>query len=167
MERSRSASMSRRLRRKRHPGPRRTAMGRLACFVVLASQVAACGGGEKADEPLPAAPAPLTLQSSAFAPGAPIPERYTCDGAGDAPPLSWSGVPKRARELTLVVEDPDADRFVHWTVLRIAPYTMGLDEGHAPAGAVETDNSTGKRGWTPPCPPEDDEPHHYVFAVYA
>jgi Raf kinase inhibitor-like YbhB/YbcL family protein len=36
-----------------------------------------------------------------------------------------------------------------------------------PGGAVETDNSFGKRGWAGPCPPEGDEPHRYVFALYA
>ena len=28
-------------------------------------------------------------------------------------------------------------------------------------------NSAGKTGWTPPCPPEGDDPHHYVFTLYA
>jgi phosphatidylethanolamine-binding protein (PEBP) family uncharacterized protein len=32
---------------------------------------------------------------------------------------------------------------------------------------VETENSFGERGWGGPCPPEGDEPHRYVFALYA
>jgi phosphatidylethanolamine-binding protein (PEBP) family uncharacterized protein len=32
---------------------------------------------------------------------------------------------------------------------------------------IETENSFGDRGWGGPCPPEDDDPHRYVFAVYA
>jgi Raf kinase inhibitor-like YbhB/YbcL family protein len=135
--------------------------------LLVATQVAACGGGEKASEPLPDARPAITLRSSALAAGAVVPQRYTCDGAGTSPPLAWSGVPRRSRELTLVVEDPDAGRFVHWTVLAIAPTTTQIEEGHAPAGAVETDNSAGKHGWTPPCPPKGDDPHHYVFAIYA
>jgi phosphatidylethanolamine-binding protein (PEBP) family uncharacterized protein len=112
-----------------------------------------CGGGDKAGEPLPSAPAAITLTSAAFAPGATIPTRYTCSGAGESPPLRWSGVPKRARELTLVVEDPDAGRFVHWIVLGIAPTTTRFE--------------AGREGWKPPCPPKGDSPHHYVFALYA
>jgi Raf kinase inhibitor-like YbhB/YbcL family protein len=36
-----------------------------------------------------------------------------------------------------------------------------------PRGAVETDNSFGKRGWGAPCPPKGDKSHRYVFALYA
>jgi hypothetical protein len=128
-------------------------MRRLALALVLASGVSACGGGEKAAEPLPAAPAAISLTSPAFAAGATIPTRYTCSGAGGSPPLRWSGVPRRARELTLVVEDPDAGRFVHWIVLAIPPATRGF--------------AAGSSGWKPPCPPKGDSPHHYVFALYA
>jgi Raf kinase inhibitor-like YbhB/YbcL family protein len=138
-----------------------------ACLFAIALLLPGCGGGKKADEPLPSAPAAIGLHSSAFAEGATIPERFTCSGAGASPPLSWSGVPSGARELTLVVEDPDAGRFAHWTVLGIAPSTTRIEAGAAPAGAIENGNSAGKRGWTPPCPPKGDEPHHYVFALYA
>jgi hypothetical protein len=35
-----------------------------------------------------------------------------------------------------------------------------------PAGAGQGENSAGKTGWTPPCPP-GGKPHHYVFTLYA
>ena len=138
--------------------------GPLLAVVLLLS---ACGGGDKPGEPLPAARGELRLESPALADGGTIPKRFTCDGAGVSPPLAWSGVPRDARELTLVVEDPDAGRFVHWTVLKIPPSTARFDEGTAPRGTVETDNSFGDRGWGAPCPPEGDEPHRYAFALYA
>jgi Raf kinase inhibitor-like YbhB/YbcL family protein len=84
-----------------------------------------------------------------------------------SPPLGFGRVPRRARELALVVEDPDADRFVHWTVLGLAPDTAGMREGRVPEGAVETENGFGARRWGGPCPPEGDDPHRYVFALYA
>lgn len=138
-------------------------------LLVLAGAMllASCGGGDKADEPLPEAKTKLQLESPAFRASGEIPKRLSCDGADVSPALSWRGVPSGARELALVMEDPDADGFVHWTVLRIPPETRGVKEGRVPAGAVETQNSFGKRGWGGPCPPEGDEPHHYVFAVYA
>src|SRR5688572_23828179 len=52
--------------------------------------------------------APMTIQisSPAFAAGAAIPRKYTCDGSDVSPPLEWSGVPGRARSLALIVDDP-------------------------------------------------------------
>jgi Raf kinase inhibitor-like YbhB/YbcL family protein len=136
-------------------------------IAAAAALLAGCGGGEKAGEPLPPAAAALRLASPAFPAGGRIPERFTCDGEDVSPPLAWTGPPAKARELALVVEDPDADRFVHWTVLRMPPRTRGLAEGRTPPGAIETENSFGKRGWGGPCPPEGDDPHRYVFALYA
>ena len=37
-------------------------------------------------------------------------------------------------------------------------------DGQFPAGVKEGKNSAGKDGWTPPCPPEGDDAHRYVFA---
>jgi Raf kinase inhibitor-like YbhB/YbcL family protein len=136
-------------------------------LLAVAMLVSACGGGEKPATPLPGAEGALMLTSPAFSDGETIPERYTCDGDGISPPMSWSGMPRGARELALVVEDRDADRFVHWTVLGIAAAQTKIAEGSVPAGAVETDNSFGEHGWGAPCPPEGDGAHHYVFVLYA
>ena len=109
----------------------------------------------------------MRLTSDAFTDGGTIPKRFTCSGSGVSPPLRWSEVPRGTREFELLVEDPDADRFVHWSVLGIPATVHRLVEGHVPAEAVETENGFGDKSWGGPCPPEGDEPHRYVFAVYA
>ena len=61
----------------------------------------------------------LIILSTAFASGRPIPRRHTGDGEDLSPPLTWTGVPFSARELTLVVDDPDAptsEPWVHWVI---------------------------------------------------
>jgi Raf kinase inhibitor-like YbhB/YbcL family protein len=126
-----------------------------------------CGGGDKPSKELPDAPATMRLASPAFHNGALIPKRYTCSGDGSSPPLAILDAPAKTRELALLVEDPDADRFVHWTVLGIPPDTALIAAGRAPEGAIETENGFGDKGWGAPCPPEDDPPHRYVFAIYA
>lgn len=136
-------------------------------LLLLAALLAGCGGGDNPSEPLPEAAQSITVTSPAFRAGGSIPKRFTCDGEGSSPPLRWSGVPGGARELALVVEDRDADRFVHWTVLGIAADAAGTEAGRVPAGAVETENSFGKPGWGGPCPPEGEGPHRYLFALYA
>jgi Raf kinase inhibitor-like YbhB/YbcL family protein len=129
--------------------------------------LAGCGGGDTPESELPAARESVQVTSPAFDPGQTIPKRFTCDGDDVSPPLAFRDVPPRARELALVEEDPDADHFVHWTVLRIPPDSAMIAEGRVPPGSIETENSFGDRGYSGPCPPEGDEPHRYVFALYA
>lgn len=107
------------------------------------------------------------MSSPAVSEGQAIPRRFTCDGENLSPPLAFLDVPPRTRELALVAEDPDADGFVHWTVLRMSPDTALMTEGRKPPGSIETENGFGDRGWGGPCPPEGDDPHRYVFALYA
>jgi len=144
---------------------RRTVSIGFAAALVLAG----CGGddgGDKVSGPPPAAPASMTLTSPAFRDNGTIPKRFTCSGAGDSPALSWRGVPSGAQSLALLVEDPDAPggTFVHWTAWDIPPRTRSLPVNAQPR--AQGDNSAGKEGWTPPCPP-GGKPHHYVFTIYA
>ena len=125
-----------------------------------------CGDDTPSKE-LPEAAASIRIASPAFADGATIPKRFTCSGEDVSPPLEIRDLPQDARELALIVEDPDADRFVHWSVVGIAPDTADIPQGRVPAGAVQTKNSFGDPEWGGPCPPEDDEPHRYTFAIYA
>jgi Raf kinase inhibitor-like YbhB/YbcL family protein len=126
-----------------------------------------CGGGDKPSEPLPKAPAAMNLTSAAFQDGDTIPARFTCSGRDLSPPLRWSEVPRATRAFAVLMEDVDADRFLHWSVLDIPSALHRLAEGRVPPETVETKNSFGDTGWGGPCPPEGDDPHRYVFAVYA
>jgi Raf kinase inhibitor-like YbhB/YbcL family protein len=142
-------------------------MRALALILALGVPLAACGGDQKLERNVPAAPLTIELSSPAFADGATIPRGYTCSGAGARPVLRWSGVPSRARELALVVTDPDAGAvFVHWTAWGIPPRTRSLGPRGLPAGWHEGVTSAGGHGWTPPCPPPGAKPHHYVFSLY-
>jgi len=135
--------------------------------------VAGCGGGgEQANESkLPAAEGTMKLASPQIKDGGAIPKALTCDGAGTAPTITWREAPSgQAVELVLVVEDPDAKGgFFHWTAYGLTAATgSGLaPDGQFPAGTKYGLNSAGKQGWTPPCPPEGDDAHHYVFSMYA
>jgi Raf kinase inhibitor-like YbhB/YbcL family protein len=69
----------------------------------------------------------------------------------------------------LIVEDPDAPggNFVHWSVSGLPPSTRAFDEDDVPSGGRIGENSSGNKRWGGPCPPEGDEPHRYVFLLYA
>lgn len=114
-----------------------------------------------------AAPASLTVKSTAFGDGGAIPADFTCEGAGVAPPISWSTPPGGTKSIALVVDDPDAPKgdFTHWFVTGISPATTTIDRGETPRGAMSQLNDERKGGYTPPCPPSGT--HHYHFRVYA
>jgi Raf kinase inhibitor-like YbhB/YbcL family protein len=145
-----------------HADPRRGAVGALVALAL----VAGCGGGTKT-KPLPSAPDTIQLGTPDFEDGGPIPRALTCDGAGTAPTITWRDV-HGATELVLFVDDTDAG-FTHWTAYDIsAAGGSGLaPHGQFPTGTKYGKNSAGKIGWTPPCPPKGDDPHHYVFTLYA
>jgi Raf kinase inhibitor-like YbhB/YbcL family protein len=140
----------------------------LLSTLAVAIALAGCGGNDAQTdtlgEPPPTAPESIKLTSSAFGKNDTIPKEFTCDGANIPPPLQWSNVPKEAKELALLVEDPDAPsgNFVHWTVYGIDPGSTTV-----PDDATAGENSAGKKGYTGPCPPAGDDPHRYVFALYA
>lgn len=134
--------------------------------------VAGCGssGGDGGSAPVPQGSANrIRLESRDFSNGAAIPARFTCAGGGRRPALSWSGVPGGAKQLALLVQDPDAPggTFVHWVVYAIPPQVSTIRPGAPPLSAREGRNSLGRPGWTPPCPPRGAVPHRYVFTLLA
>jgi phosphatidylethanolamine-binding protein (PEBP) family uncharacterized protein len=134
-------------------------------FLAATALAAGCGGGDRLSEELPRAPAALRVSSPAFIDGSRLPLRYTCDGAGEEPPVQAGTVPPSTRELVLVVSDPDAPggTYVHVTRYGLGP----RGDGSVDHGGREGANSAGENGWTAPCPPEGDAPHRYVWSVYA
>jgi hypothetical protein len=141
---------------------------RTAVVAVAASvAVAACSSGDEQADPPSAAPTVISVTSTAFDEGGPIPKNYTCDGAETSPPLAWTGVPTDASALALVVDDPDAPggTFVHWAVIDIDHSSDGVQEGGTPTAGVQLENSSGDASYAGPCPPSGT--HHYRFTVYA
>lgn len=118
----------------------------------------------------------LTIISAAFANNGSIPPQYTCEGSDISPPLSWSSVPKAAKSLVLIVDDPDAPdpaapkmTYVHWVLYNIPVIAPGLPENIAPSklplGTLSGKNDWGRIGYGGPCPPIGT--HRYFFKLYA
>ena len=115
------------------------------------------------------ASAKMTITSAAFANGASIPSKYTCDATMPPnPPLAFSGVPGKTQSLVLIMEDPDVPKnlmpsgvFDHWMVWDLSPSSKGIKEGDSNRGI----NGMGKTGYVGPCPP--DREHRYFFHLYA
>jgi Raf kinase inhibitor-like YbhB/YbcL family protein len=106
---------------------------------------------------------------SDFADGEPIPFAHSADGGAFAPPLSWAGVPKEARSLALLVEDPDAptpNPFVHWIVYGITPSADSVGAALFQGGHAGR-NSMMRTHWAGCAPPKGDLAHRYVFQLFA
>lgn len=98
-----------------------------------------------------------------------IPEEYTCDGMNMNPPLHLCDVPKKAKCLALIMDDPDAKSgcFVHWLMWNIPPEMEEIDSDNSiPLASVCGITSFGKPGYGGPCPPAGEE-HRYFFKLYA
>jgi Raf kinase inhibitor-like YbhB/YbcL family protein len=143
----------------------------------LAPVLAAAGLlGAGAGSPGGATPPAFALRSAAFAEGAAIPTRFTCEGADVSPPLAWDEPPPGTRSLALVVSDPDAPdpkapqrTWVHWVLYDLPATARSLPES-APASALpggtrQGRNDWGSPGYRGPCPPIGR--HRYFFVLYA
>jgi Raf kinase inhibitor-like YbhB/YbcL family protein len=118
----------------------------------------------------------MTLISPAFAAGAEIPARHTCEGDDTSPPLAWTAPPAGTRSLALIVDDPDAPdpkaprmTWVHWVLYNLPPTEGGLPEGvqraALPSGTREGLNDWRRTGYGGPCPPVGR--HRYFHKLYA
>lgn len=100
-------------------------------------------------------PGAFSIASSAFERNGAIPAKYTCDGAGISPPLSWSKAPAHAAEFVLFVIDDSANGTnggIRWIVGGIDPSSTGVAEGKLPQGGILGTNTAGKAAYSPICP---------------
>jgi hypothetical protein len=112
----------------------------------------------------------FNLACTALSPGQAIPEKYTCDGNNRSPALTWSDMPEGTKSYALIMHDPDAHNgdFTHWLLVDIPADRHGLPDGSSGFDfGVSGTNSFGKLGYVGPCPPPGDQPHHYLFDLFA
>lgn len=112
----------------------------------------------------------MKLVSSAFADGAQIPRRFTCDGEDLSPPLQWSDAPSGTKSFVLLCDDPDAPAgtWHHWAAYDLPPVLTESAEGAARnKNLKQAVNDFRKVGYGGPCPPPGHGPHHYHFRLLA
>ena len=114
----------------------------------------------------------IKLVSRAFTEGQTIPRQYTCDGINVSPPLEWTGLPKSAKTIAIIADDPDAPAgtWVHWVIFNLPADTLGMVENvplteDVAGGGLQGKNDFQKIGYGGPCPPSGT--HRYFFKIYA
>ncbi|ALE07568.1 hypothetical protein AL755_04980 [Arthrobacter sp. ERGS1:01] len=123
------------------------------------------------------APENMTLTSTAFEHGMPIPElhRGRIFRPNISPEVSWTQPPGPTEELVLLVQDPDVPfgaPATHALVRGIDPSLTGIPENAlaSPSPIVGLKlgrGAIGRRGWAGPMPVRSHGPHSYVFQLFA
>ncbi len=148
----------------------------LVVTLALALAIAGCGGGagksatsgNTSSGPTRFRVGTIVLSSAAFKPGGAMPRRYTCDGAGLAPPLRWRNAPPGTVEFLLLAIDLSGGRTdaVQWAVGGLSPGLHGIPAGRLPAGVIVGQNSAGNARWGGICGARGGV-HHVAFLFYA
>jgi Raf kinase inhibitor-like YbhB/YbcL family protein len=143
--------------------------------VVLLAQTPTAGQKPAQEGGQPPRPA-MTLTTTAFPDGGPIPVKYTQAGEQVSPALSWSNVPPGTQSFVLNMRDPDVarnkgtDDQVHWVLWNIPGTATGLPEG-VPKGEKLPDESQQISASGPvyrgPGAPASGPMHHYTFELFA
>jgi hypothetical protein len=96
-----------------------------------------------------------------------IPLEYGCKGQNLAPLIAVNGVPREAKSLVLIMDDPDAPvgRWFHWLIWNLPVDIKVIDRDNLPPMAVIGENSSGNNTYDGPCPPYGT--HRYYFKLYA
>ena len=146
-----------------------------AITILFSLALAGCSTGPRPLPPAQQSPdqkSEIQVTSVAFQQGQPIPRQYTCAGVNISPPLEWSGLPKTARTIAIVVNDPDAPggSWIHWVLYNVPADNIGFVENvpvseTLKAGGFQGKNDFGKIGYGGPCPPSGT--HRYFFKLYA
>jgi Raf kinase inhibitor-like YbhB/YbcL family protein len=129
------------------------------------------------DPSLAAVPTAIEVTSPEFTHHGTIPARYTADGEGLSPPLTWHGVPSGAASVVVLMEDADSPTpqpLVHAIVWGLEGGDGALAAGALPRSGAQLPPSTpmGRNslltvGYLPPDPPSGHGTHRYVFEVFA
>jgi Raf kinase inhibitor-like YbhB/YbcL family protein len=115
----------------------------------------------------------ITVESPTFVFNGCLPKRYTADGEGVSPPLTWGDCPAGTASIAIIVEDADSPTphpLVHAIAVDLPADARSLQEGALTEHQRELEmgsNSFFKHAWLPPDPPPGHGEHRYVFQVFA
>lgn len=122
--------------------------------------------------------ASFKLTSNDFKDGAFLPSVYAydkngCGGENVSPQLEWKNPPTGTKSFALTMFDPDAPTghgWWHWIALDIPAKMNAVPQGFGNKkmpGIREGKNDFNESGYGGPCPPMGNDPHRYVFTLYA
>jgi hypothetical protein len=115
---------------------------------------------------------PLLMQSTAFADGGIVPQKYA-GRDGVQPGFTFSNAPDGTVSYAIIFHDIDVSLMngtndvLHWICWNIPASAKGIPEGKLPEGSVTGKNIAGQNAYFGPGAPPGPRYHHYVFELYA
>lgn len=102
---------------------------------------------------------PFTLESSAFAPGGPIPDKYLCPlvqgGQNITPPLNWTAGPPGTQSYAIIMDGGNSTQWLIWDIpANVHDLPEGIEHSFSPsipAGAKQSALPTNLIGYYGPC----------------
>ena len=123
----------------------------------------------------------FSITSPSFNEGEEIPKKFGYEFENKNPEIDFENVPKDAKSLALIMDDPDAmgavgKVWVHWLICNWNPTKLDIDEGFRREmykilmtkkdfSLAEGKTDFGEIGYGGPAPP--DKRHTYIFKAYA
>ena len=102
---------------------------------------------------------------------------FGCEGGNISPRISWSEAPADTKSFAFTIYDPDAPTgsgWWHWLLVNIPASQTRLaadfgkeDKFDLKDGIKQIRNDFGTYKFGGPCPPVGDQPHKYIFTIYA
>ena len=89
-----------------------------------------------------------------------LPAANTCDGASLSPALSFSGIPKGTKSVTVIMHgvpgparpgETEPSTHVYWTLFNLPASTKALAQGDAGGGTLGHNFKDNTLSYTPPC----------------
>ncbi len=100
-----------------------------------------------------------------------IPKKYTCDGEGISPEISWDEVPEKTESFALIMEGLDvpnrSNALVLWVIYNIPGALRTIASNSIPEQAKVGINDLGKKRYSAPCPKPGPHPQKYQITLYA
>jgi phosphatidylethanolamine-binding protein (PEBP) family uncharacterized protein len=118
----------------------------------------------------------LRVASTAFREGGLLPVRYTCDGAGDQPPVAWTDAPSATKAFAVTMttvpgpvrpgDDPARAQNPFFSVFNIPAAVHSLAINSSRVGEHGPNFKNGQLDYTPPCS-QGPGLKRYTITVYA
>ena len=134
-------------------------------FFMLFFLVFSC---KKVDETIIGPEPTFEAFSTAYVNNGDFPQKYTCDGLGVSPPISWKNVPANAKGIAITMHHipPTGDKHVYMCVYNIPTSINNYPENTSNIGLWGINTVNGKNAYTPPCS-QGPGPKIYIITVYA